>query len=519
MNRPLVVFTAFYAAGVLLGEYAGFKPSAALVLAALCLFAAAAGYVLAWRENRRVFLVLFLLLGLALSRLEVEKSRTPLVNLAGQRVLLEGRVAAEPDVREDKVFYLLQAQEIVRGGEHLAVTGAVRLSVKESNRVYGYGDVLRVNGLLSRPGPPGNPGGFDYATYLERQGIGVLLLARGEEAVQKTGAAAGNPALAAALRLKEKLSAAATFSLPPSSAAVLNGIVFGTQGLIDRDTRQAFTSTGIVHILSVSGLHVGFVLGGLLGLLRLLRLRPGLYAPLATPGLVFYAMMTGAGPAVLRATVMALLFLWAHHLGRDRDWPTTLALAALAILLWSPLQVYHPGFQLSFAATWGILYLGPVLTGLFTGLLQGLPAAFVRTAAQGLAVPLAAQLATVPLVAWYYNLISLASIPANLLAVPLVGLNLLFGVFAAVLGSLWLPLAGLVNAANGAVLDLFLALAGFFQRMPWAVVYLATPPVFLAAAWYGGLIAAVELRPGRWSADVRRKVRGWAGAGAALIVA
>lgn len=519
MNRPLVVFTAFYIAGVLLGEFTGFKASAALALAVLCLLVAVAGYVLAWRENRRVFLVLFLLLGLALSRLAVEESETPLVNYAGQRVVLAGRVAAEPDVREDKVFYLLEAQEIVKGGERRPVSGLVRLSVKESSRVYGYGDVLRVAGLLTRPDAAGNPGAFNYRTYLERQGIRVVLMARGETAVQKIGAGAANPVLNAALRVKQKLSAAATASLTPSHAAILNGIVFGTQGLIDRDTRQIFTTTGVVHILSVSGLHVGLVLGGVVGLLRLLKLPPGLTAPLATPVLIFYALMTGANPAVLRATVMALLFLWAHHLGRDRDWPTTLALAALVILLWNPLQIYHPGFQLSFAATWGILYLGPVLSEFFTGLLKRLPTGICRPLAQGLAVPLAAQLATVPLVAWYYNLVSPVSIPANLLAVPLVGLLLLFGVFAAALGLIWLPLAGLVNVSTGAAMDLFLALVEFFHRLPGAVFYLATPPVLLAAAWYGGLLAVAGLRPGGWTKAVRQRVKGWAVMGAALAVA
>lgn len=519
MNRPLVVLTAFYIAGILIGELTGFKASAALALASFCFLAAVAGHILAWRENRRVVLSLFLLLGLALSRLAVEESDTALVKYAGQRVVLTGQVAAEPDVREDKVFYLLQAREILQGGESRAVSGELRLQVKESNRIYGYGDVLRVSGMLARPEPAGNPGGFDYRTYLERHGIRVGFMARGDAAVQKIGEGAANPALAAALRVKQKLSTIATASLTPSQAAILNGIVFGSQGLIDKETRQAFTETGVVHILSVSGLHVGLLLGGMVGLLRLLRLPPWLTAPLTTPVLIFYALMTGLIAAVLRATIMALLFLWAHHLGRDRDWPTTLALSALLILLWNPLQLFDPGFQLSYAATWGILYLGPLLTGVCTGLLNGLPANYVKLVAQALAIPLAAQLATVPLVVWYYNLVSPVSIPANLLAVPLVGVVLLLGLFATVLGLVWLPLAGLVNAGTGAALDLFLALIGFFQRLPGAVIYLATPPVLLAAAWYGGLLAVAKVCSGGWDFAARQRVKGWAAVGAVLAVA
>jgi competence protein ComEC len=336
-----------------------------------CFLVAVTGYIFAFRNNARVILVLFLLLGLTFSRLAIEESRTPLVDYAGQQVTLLGRLNSGPDLRSDKVFYLLEARQLVRGEERKPVYGQVRLSVKDVEQLYGCGDVLKVTGLLTRPDPPGNPGGFNYRTYLERQGIWVTLSATDKNSVQKIGEDGVNSVGRFALWVKQKLSASATYSLPPSEAAVLNGVVFGTQGMIDNETRQAFTETGVVHILSVSGLHVGLVLAGLIGLFGMLKLAPGLTAPLATPVLIFYALMTGINPAVLRATLMALLFLWAHHLGRDRDWPTTLALAALVILLWNPLQLFHPGFQLSFAATWGLLYLGPPLSKFFTGLFNG----------------------------------------------------------------------------------------------------------------------------------------------------
>ncbi len=538
MNRPIVYFTCFYIAGVLLGEFTRFKATMAMVLAAFCLLIVVAGHILDWRGNRRAVLALFLLLGLVLSRLGMEESKTPLIQFAGQRIILVGQVSSGPDVRADQVIYQFRAQEVVRGGERHPVSGAVRLQVKECNRVFSYGDILKVSGLLIKPDTPGNPGAFNYRTYLEREGIHVILLARGEDSLVKAGAGRINPLISTALAAKQKLAAAATHSLTPAQAAVLNGIVFGSQGLIDQETRQAFSETGIVHILSVSGLHVGLVLGGLMGFLGLFRAPPACTAPLVTPVLLFYALMTGLNPAVLRATFMALLLVWAHHLGRDRDWPTTLALAALIMLIWKPLQIYNPGFQLSFTATWGILYLGPPLAAGLARLLRGLSESAVRAATPGqrgrpilqrglsensvrvaalaLAIPLVAQLATVPLVAWYYNLFSPVSIPANLLAAPLVGLVLLLGVLSAVLGLFWLPLAGLLNASTGVVLDLFLALVGLLQELPGAVIYLATPPVLLAVVWYGGLFIIAGFSSGVWSPAVLRRFKNWTAVGAAL---
>ncbi|OPX87939.1 MAG: ComEC family competence protein [Pelotomaculum sp. PtaB.Bin104] len=519
MDRPLVVLVACYIAGILICELTDFQMSFIIAVACICFLIALTGYFLAWRGVRQVILLLFLLLGLSMSRLAIVASETPLVNYSNQQVTLLGQIIAEPDVREDKVYYLFEAQEIARGGENLSIKGDVRLQVTDSAEVYGFGDVLQVSGLLARPELPGNPGAFNYRTYLERQGIRVILYARGEKAIEKVFDSHSNPVLKTALQLKQKLSFTATRSLTPAQAAVLNGIVFGTQGQIDRETRLAFTETGIVHILSVSGLHIGLVLGGVVGLLRLFRIAPGLTAPLATPVLVFYVMMTGFNPAVLRAGIMALLLLWAHHLGRARDWPTTMAAAALFILLWHPLQLFHPGFQLSFAATLGILYLGPLLSSACTKLLHNLPGNLSRPISLALAVPLAAQLATIPLVAWYYNMVSPVSVLANLVAVPLVGLIMFLGISAAAAGLLWLPLAGFVNISNGITMDLFMQIVTFFQGLPGAVVYVPTPSLILGALWYGGLLFAGRFLAGDYSTASRERLYGWTAVGAVFSVA
>jgi len=518
MQRPLVVLTVCYITGILVGDFTSFKVSVAMGLVIACFFVAVAGYVMAWRFNGRVLMALFLLLGLFYSRLFIEASKTPLVDYTGRQVTLAGRLVSGADIRSDKVFYLFEARELIKGEERQPVHGLVRLSTKDLEHIYAYGDLLLVRGQLSRPDTPGNPGAFNYRTYLERQGIWVILTANNENGLQKTGEDGGSILGRLALAIKHKLSTTATHTLSPSNGAILNGILFGIQGLIDQKTRQAFTETGVVHILSVSGLHVGLVLAGLIGLFGLLKLRPSLIAPLATPVLIFYALMTGLEPAVLRATIMALLLLWAHHLGRDRDWPTTLAFAALVILLWNPLQLYHPGFQLSFTATWGLLYLAPLLEKSISGLLQGLPPTMIRGTATGIAVPLAAQLATIPLVAWYYNMISPVSVLANLLAVPLTGLIMALGLLAAGAGLLWLPIAGFINAGTEVVIELFMGLIVFLQNLPGAVIYLATPPILLAILWYGGIFYAAGYARAEAGSPHRQKLKGWAPAGVALSI-
>ncbi|HOV78824.1 MAG TPA: ComEC/Rec2 family competence protein [Bacillota bacterium] len=248
MNRPLVVLTVSYAAGILIGGFAVIKASTALALAAFCFLAALVWYVRGWRGGRLVIVVLFVLTGLAASRLWLAGSETALLDYEGRRVTVTGWVAAEPDVREDRVFYLVKAREVSAGGERREISGTVRLVEKDPEQVRGYGDMLRATGLISRPASSGNPGLFDYRTYLERQGIKVTLFCRGRGAVERTGEYSANPLLKAVLTLKQRLAAGAAAGLPPAWARIVNGIVFGIQGPIDRDTRRAFSETGLVHV-------------------------------------------------------------------------------------------------------------------------------------------------------------------------------------------------------------------------------------------------------------------------------
>ncbi|WP_151191958.1 ComEC/Rec2 family competence protein, partial [Desulfotomaculum copahuensis] len=230
----------------------------------------------------------------------------------------------------------------------------------------------------------------------------------------------------------------------------------------------------VTHILSVSGLHVGLVLGAVLILAGILRLPHAATAPAASAVLILYAILSGLGPAVIRSTVMALMLLWANHLGRERDWPTTLAAAALVCLFWRPLSLYDTGFQLSFAATWGILYLGPELDRLCQRVTP-MPVWLRGT----LWVSLAAQLATLPLVAFYYNLVSPVSLVANLVAVPLTGIIMALGAGASLTGLVFPALAGIINAGTSLTLTIFMGLISLVHKLPGGVIFVSTPPLAL----------------------------------------
>ncbi len=494
-SRPLVVLTCFLIAGILLAAFLPLSPRAVFFACGLLFFAALAGSLRGWRNTPWLICLLFLAAGFTLARLADCQVNPALFKYTGHWVTVEGVVVREADVRPEVVYYHIKMKQIAAGEEKSAMDARVLVRVAVSGRVYSYGDLLRVHGLLVRPDEPGNPGEFDYRAYLARRGIGAILKVEDPSQITRLGID-GNPLLRRILLFKEKMLAVSRQTLPPAKAALVNGIVFGTQGEIPQGLRDLFNKVGIVHILSVSGLHVGLVLGGILFLLRIFRAPQRWLAPLGSVVLILYALLCGMGPAVTRAALMGLMFLWAHHLGRDQDWPTTLSVAALISLLLNPLALYDIGFQLSFAATWGILYLGPVINK-WTRRLLSRPDWVIAV----IWVSLAAQLATLPLVARYYNLVSPVSLLANIAAAPLTGLILALGAAAGLAGVVWLPLAGLINASTSFALDLFTGLVSLLPAFPGAVFYVATPPLPAILAWYPLLCLVVMVSNGRgWPA-------------------
>ena len=483
VNRPLPYLAVVFAGGILLSGYLSLPVGPLLLAAGLVTLAALAVLLSTGRYSYLLVLALCLVAGLALGRLALEEElRSPLPGYAGHYVTVQGVVVREPEVYPDRVNYVLRVQRLTLGEEPPSAGGLVLVRVPEPGEVYGYGSVLTAHGVLRKPVPPGNPGQFDYGAYLGRRGIEVILHVEDPARVKLLGSGVGNPLVDAALRVKASLVNVSTATLTAEQSAMLGGMMFGQRGNLDQGVRDAFTTTGLGHVLCVSGLHVGLILGGFLGLTRLLGLSAASSAPLAALLVVFYAVMTGLGPAVVRAGIMGLLVLLAFLTGRERDWPSALALAALVVLVINPLYIYEAGFQLSFAATWGILYVGPVLNNLLKNL-TWLPD-WLRALVW---VPLGAQLGTLPLVALYFNLVSPVSLLANVLAVPLVGVILLMGIAGSTIGLVLLPLGYVINAGTGMALDLFAWLIRILAALPGAALYVATPPWLAVVAWFGVL--------------------------------
>ena len=369
-------------------------------------------------------------------------------------------------------------------GAEAAVAGGPGIEVYVSG-------VLRLAAARSRTG-------FDTAGWLRRNGIAAeLAIAR----IRATGRRRGGPS-GAIDALRGRAERALGSGLARRDGALARGMVLGQDELIDEATRDDWRTAGLGHLLAVSGQNVMLLAALAFPLLAAAGLPVRLRAVLVAGLVALYVPLAGAGPSLQRAGVMGLAALAALCLARPASRWYALLLAAAATLAMNPRAAGDPGWQLSFAAVAGILLLAPDLRG---RLARALPRPF----AEGIAVTVAATLATAPLLAFHFGSVPLLGLPANVLALPLVAPVMWLGMVRAALGQLMPaegPAGAVAEAANdlagvalGQLIGALAALARAFADVPGATLSLpALSPVAVTCSYAGVaalcLAAAQRLR-------------------------
>lgn len=496
MNRPLVWLGGCFAGGIFLQSI---FPLSFTVLAALSMLFLCVSVLILKRQGEAVFFLLLLTVSCGGSWLCLAEKEhvTNLGGVAGGKVTLQGTIVSQPlmqsgklvcDVKVDRIqtksrawqrvpsekvrVYVFQEENVE---EHLAGQKTEDLN---------YGDVLIASGKLVQPKGKRNPGDFDYRQYLKYRGIYHLFYIYPNEKVAVKSSGQGNPVMGMAYDVRKFFSEITREHLFQRQSGLLLGMLFGEQGGVFEEDLEVFRDTGIAHALSVSGFHVGLVLLLVLGFCRIIRAgrRGTLFAAIAA--LCAYCLLSAFTVTVVRATIMGILGLLAYNLDREKNIFIALAASALIILIWNPYFLFDPGFQLSFTAVWAIAYLEPWLREL-------LPDCLYQQGAL-LTVPLAAQLGTMPIIAYHFNILSLLAIAANILLLPLMSGIVIIGLCAFVLSPVSVLAAGALLHTTGVLIDLLIYSGRWIAALPGTVRYVATPPLLLQGVYFAVLIAAKE---------------------------
>ena len=276
----------------------------------------------------------------------------------------------------------------------------------------------------------------------------------------------------------------------PRVSGFLTAELTGDKSAMDDGDYLAMQETGLAHLFAVSGLHCAFLVT-LLALLISRRQR--LLCAVTIPLLLFYMVMVGMSPSVVRACIMQIFLLIAPLFRRGSDPLTSLAAALLVILLYNPFAAASVSLQLSFSATLGMVLLSPrlykLLTGWYKGKCRPLRAALCFVAAN-LSATLSAVVFTAPLTAWYFRIFVLVAPLSSLLAVPAAGWSFMAAFVTALLGFVWLPLASLLGWISWALVRYILWIANGMMSWRYHAVYFTNPYLiywllFLYAAFIG----------------------------------
>ncbi len=463
--------------GIALGTIA--TPGEVLVTALVIAFV---GTAVIRRPRFGVLLGLLLFTGAAIGDARTEKiTRSALTQHVGRHVEVHGWL-----VRDSRATGFSRISQVKLGRARLRDLGTIetsetvliRASLDRSMPKARVGDEIVVNGRLRMPSDRLGDG-FNWRQYLRRHGISVEVVA---ERIER------GPGRRGGIRrgvddIKARSERALGVGIDNRFSSLSRGMVLGADEGIDRDTIEEFRRSGLAHLLAVSGQNVMLLVILTIPILSIAGFgyRARLVALLPLIGI--YTLITGADPPIQRAAVMATAGIVAALAGRGRVSWYALLIAAVVTLAINPMAVTDAGWQLSFAAVVSIFWLAPKIEGV----MGSLP----RALAQGAAITAAATIFTAPLMAHHFERVSVVSLAANLLALPLVAPIMWLGMLASTVGQFWLAPAYLINKVDTVCLAYLLRVAEWSSDQRFAVVQISLPEWWQVALAYGALFASV----------------------------
>lgn len=431
----------------------------------------------------RVFLFAYLILLMAAGfaglqykhRLTESNNISSHINSTGSKVILKGSISERPEINNDRIRLVLDVLSV----NDSDVSGTVLVSIfknkfkEDVKSPLAYGDIVTINGKLEQLPHRRNPGEFDYGEYLRLHDVNAVFIGYGFEQIVVISKGDVDffkgkviiPFKDYSIKIIDEL-------VGGEEGEYLKGLVLGERSNISKEVKENFVNAGVAHIIAVSGLNVAYVIIIVWGVLIFIPIRYSYKITVILLFLFFYMNLTGNTPSIVRASIMASVFLLAQVIQRKPNSYNILAFSALVILLIDPRQLFDPGFILSYSAILSIIIIFPVFEGWaghikwykeldsdkITGkIIKGIITLFLGT--------LAAQAGTLPITAIMFKKISIISLVANLFAIPLSNIALALGFVTIIFSSFSLWLATFFAELNTFLLYWQLNLIAFCAKL------------------------------------------------------
>ena len=484
MRQPFVGLVLAATIGIVVADY---FPAITVSIFLIAIAGALAAW--RWRFAPLVFAVVAATFFVLHSARITNTPADALAQIAGQQprpANLTGIVTTEPKIEANgNATFLLK----LRGAkiENQDVRTDATVFVRWRGRP-NIGDELALFGTFQPIEVPRNPGEFDMRAYLARRDVKSLFIVRYPENGRILATGSGFSVLRAAAHSREWMQRILSRDIEnsPDVVGLICGTALGLRHQTRDDIEEPFQQTGTLHLFAVAGLHVGIVARLLWTVAMVLRLPRKTATALIIPLLFFYAAITGLHTASVRAAVMSALLLGGIFFDRKVLALNSLAAAAFLILLFDSNQLFTSGFQLSFAVVGTIVLLAdpmfvrfgrvaapdPFLPRALLSRAQRFRIKAGRKLTRGASVSLAAWIGSLPLIYWYFYLITPVSLVANLVVVPIAYFVLALAMLSLIAAPISSGLSIIFNNANWLISHVVLGLVHFFALLPAGHLYL-----------------------------------------------
>ncbi|NMC31035.1 MAG: DNA internalization-related competence protein ComEC/Rec2 [Veillonellaceae bacterium] len=432
----------------------------------------------------------------------------------GRKVTVQGNIRGVPQILngsagERRVRYELELKHRLASAEGLPqpLRGGLRITAAqaESQPVGAAGDSMVATGTIRRFNVYHNPGQPDAETALAVRGLDARMTALPGtlRITRHDGMATFADYL---FRWRTQVRTALLQAMPNTDASLVMGMLFGGYDGIDRQTVRDFAATGIVHILSVSGSHIALVAGAIFWLTRRVGLHDTGSAMVAGLAMIAYGLISGFSAPVVRSVVMGAIAMAAIGLGQRDVAARALTLAVIGMLVYEPRYLFDISFQLSVACTGGLLFFAPFLQECLEPFKR---CKATRFAVTGIGATVAAELAVLPLQAWYFGVLPTYSLLANVIVVPLLETVILAGLAGIVLAGGMTGVSQVIFVGISLLTGMAVELNRFLSRLPLAVVSLPAfglwgcAGYYFVITWLCGIWKIADWSP----SDVRRKMK------------
>ena len=421
-SRIFFLFSLSFIGGIALSSFY-YPKSINLIFVYLFLVTILIIAAIFWKNKKFILInaaVLFFILGIFLTSLKLEKIK----NLSEESRNFFGEVIV---IKEPAINEKIQRLVVLSQGEN-----PERFLVNTSlYQDYNYGDMLKVNCSLERV--KNFDDDFDYQMYL---GKDKIFYECKNSKIENLNVLAGNKFISSLIRIKNNFNDGISQLLPAPESGLLSGLILGGSNQLSKEIKNNFSRTGMTHIVAVSGYNVTIIAQYLLLLGIFLGLWRSQAFWFAATGIILFVILTGLSASAVRAGVMGILLIWAMKNGRLANAENAIIFSALVMLLANPLLLrWDIGFQLSFLATIGIVMLYPLFENYLVKKHK------VMGLSELMFLTVSAQVFVLPIIIYNFKALSLISLLANILILPIIPITMLLGFVAVVFNFIFTPLA------------------------------------------------------------------------------